>query len=67
MSSRPPIPSPDGPDLSKQEFHSLREVSFRKRISPEMERRLTELGLIRQATGGLMLTDGGQIRLAYGK
>jgi len=63
-------PDPNVP-LTAAEFESLRQVStgFKRRTNlPEMHKnRLLELGLIRDALGGLTLTDAGELRLAKGR
>lgn len=62
------VPDLDAP-LTGPEFDSLREVSkgFMRRAIPDMHKnRLLELELIREALGGLMLTDAGELRLAKG-
>jgi hypothetical protein len=63
------VPDLDAP-LTGPEFESLREVSkgFKRRANlPETHKnRLLELELIRDALGGLTLTEAGEIRLARG-
>ena len=63
------VPDLDAP-LTGPEFDSLREVSkgFKRLANlPEMhQHRLLELELIREAIGGLTLTEAGEIRLARG-
>jgi hypothetical protein len=56
--------------LSREEFDALREVgktAMQRVIPVEHRDRLMTLGLIRQALGGLMLTDAGKLRLAAGR
>jgi hypothetical protein len=59
----PQPPFPNVPELSRNEIDAMNMVRIGKRIAPEMESRLTELGLIRQVTGGLMLTPEGDFCL----
>jgi len=63
------VPDLDAP-LTAPEFDSLREVAkgFKRRTNlPEAHQaRLLELELVREALGGLMLTEAGELRLARG-
>jgi hypothetical protein len=42
-------------------------VKVGKRITPEMQARLTKLKLAEQKLGGFSLTNDGELRLAHGK
>ena len=56
--------------LSPSEFQALRDVSkgMMQPIIPDAhKKRLLQAGFIKEALGGLMVTDAGQMRIAVGK
>lgn len=59
-----------GPELTPEEFDALREIGkglFRKIIPDRHRKRLVELGLAREGSGGIQLTDAGYKRITVGK
>ena len=62
-------PPPPGEKLvlTRDEFQALRDVKVGKRITPEMQARLTKLKLAEQKLGGFSLTNDGELRLAHGR